>query len=94
MAEKKPVSAEAEDPAVIDDGKVDFYAFRDSSKYKDDIFVGLNGKGYKIQRGKHTRIPKAVAEVLEHSMEQDARTAELIEREGRGADELERALRY
>ena len=94
MAEKKPVSAEAEEPAVIDDGKVDFYAFKDTNKYKDDIFVGVNGKAYKIQRGKHTRIPKAVAEILENSMEQDARTAELIEREGKSADELERALRY
>ena len=94
MAEKKPVSAEAEEPVVMDDGKVDFYAFKDSGRYKNDIGVGVNGKWYTIQRGKHVRIPKAVAEVLENSMDQDARTAELIERETHGADELERALRY
>lgn len=90
MAEKKNVNAEAEEPVTgpADDGKVDFYAFKDSDKYSGDIYVGINGRGYRIKRGVHVRIPKAVAEVLENSMEQDARTATLIDREGR---EYERA---
>ncbi|MEA4920633.1 MAG: hypothetical protein VB078_06925 [Clostridiaceae bacterium] len=61
--------------------KVDFYAFKDNDKYKDDIFVAVNGKTFKIQRGKHVRIPRYVAEVLANSMDQDARTANLMEKE-------------
>ena len=93
---KTTEKAEAENPEAIeeqqpkDDGKVDFYAFRDSDKYKDDITVIINGKAYRIQRGKHVRIPKAIAEILEHSMEQDAKTAALIERES-GAYERDKA---
>ena len=39
---------------------VPFFAFRDNDKYKDDIFVGWNGKGYQIQRGKQVMIPRGV----------------------------------
>lgn len=69
-------------PVIPDKDKVDFYAFKDNDKYKDDIFVAVNGRSFKIQRGKHVRIPRYVAEVLENGMDQDAKTANLIEREG------------
>lgn len=61
--------------------RVEFYAFKDNDKYKDDIFVGKNGKPYRIQRGKRVKIPKSIAAILENSQEQDARTANLIEKE-------------
>lgn len=41
----------------------------------------VNGVGYIIQRGKNVKVPKAVAEVLQNSQEQDSRTAELIDQE-------------
>ena len=80
MPEKKeaPV-AEEFDPKKYWLEKVDFYAFKDNGRYKDDIHVGYNGKMYVIQRGKHVMIPRAVAEIIYQSMEQDQRTAELIE---------------
>lgn len=62
--------------------------FKDANKYKDDITVHVNGRRWTIQRGKTVQVPKAVAEVLEHSMNQDAATAEMISRkneEFRGA---------
>ena len=67
----------------IDDGMVSFYAFKDDDKYKDDIVVGLNGRMYRIQRGKHVRIPKAVYQIIRRSMAQDAATAEMLEQKGR-----------
>ena len=67
----------------IDDGMVSFYAFKDDDKYKDDIVVGLNGRIYRIQRGKHVRIPKAVYQIIRRSMAQDAATAEMLEQKGR-----------
>ena len=54
--------------------------FKDANKYKDDVTVHVNGRRWTIQRGKTVQVPKAVAEVLEHSMSQDAETAELISR--------------
>lgn len=66
-----------------DDGMVSFYAFKDDDRYKDDIVVGLNGKMYRIQRGKHVRIPKAVYHIIRRSMAQDAATAEMLEQKGR-----------
>ena len=61
--------------------RVPFKAFKDNGRYKDDIIVGWNGKMYRIQRGKEVMIPRAVREIIYESMEQDQRTAELIERE-------------
>ena len=55
--------------------------FKDNGKYKDDVFVGVNGKGYRIQRGVDVEVPESVANVLEESARQDAATAALIERE-------------
>lgn len=66
-----------------DDGMVSFFAFKDNDKYKDDIVVGLNGKMYTIQRGKHVRIPKPVYEIVRRSMDQDAATAEMLEQKSR-----------
>lgn len=33
----------------------------------DTIFVGLNGKGYTIQRGETVRLPKAVTAIIQDS---------------------------
>ena len=57
---------------------VPFFVFRDNDKYKDDIFVGWNGKGYQIQRGKQVMIPRGVYNILIRSMRQDERTSEPV----------------
>jgi len=72
------VKAEAK-PEENPDERVNVYLMRDS--YKGDVFVQVNGVGYIIQRGKNVKVPKAVAEVLQNSQEQDSRTAELIDQE-------------
>lgn len=54
---------------------------KDKDKYKDDVFVAVNGERILIKRGKPVKIKRKFAEVLEQSMAQDASTAELIERE-------------
>ena len=74
------VKAEAK-PEEKPDDWVNVYLMRDSDKYKGDVFVQVNGVGYIIQRGKNVKVPKAVAEVLQNSQEQDSRTAELIDQE-------------
>ena len=70
MAEKKTVKPE--------DELVTVQLFKDSGKYKNDVTLHVNGQNVVIQRGKPVQIKKKFAEVLEHSMLQDARTADLI----------------
>lgn len=45
--------------------------FKDNQRYKAPVFVGVNGVTYLVQRGVDVKVPKAVAEVLEHSEEMD-----------------------
>ena len=54
------------------------HLFKDNGRYKDDVFVGVNGVNYMIQRGVDVEVPPEVAEVLEHSQQQDERTAARI----------------
>lgn len=52
--------------------------FKDNSRYKGDLFVSVNGACWKIRRGVEVEVPAEVAEVLEHSQQQDERTAARI----------------
>ena len=52
--------------------------FKDNQRYKAPVFVGVNGVTYLVQRGVDVEVPKAVAEVLEHSEEMDNAAMEKI----------------
>ena len=68
--------AKAEEKAEAkDDGMVTIHLFKDDDRYSAPVFVGVNGDSYLIQRGMDVKVPKAVAEVLEHSIKQDAEAA-------------------
>lgn len=64
---------------------VEVELFKDNKDYKDDVFVCINGRNKVIKRGKKVKIPKAYAKVLEQSMKQDRRTADLMDKK---ADEF------
>lgn len=64
-----------------DSNLVPIRLFKDNDKYKDDVFVAVNGHSFQIRRGETVMVPDYVAEVLEQSMAQDNATANLIERE-------------
>lgn len=74
---KAQVGAATKDPEDL----VPVRLFKDGDKYKDDVFVAVNGRTYQIQRGVTVKVPRYVADVLEQSMEQDNATANLIEQE-------------
>ena len=44
---------------------------RDNKNYQGDVFVGVNGRTWQIQRGVEVEVPDYVAEVLKNSMKQD-----------------------
>lgn len=53
--------------------------FKGPDRFSNDVFVGLNGKGYLIKRGVDVEVPAGVAEILRHSEEQDTLTANHME---------------
>ena len=57
---------------------VEVRLFKDNEKYKDDVYVAINGKNCVIRRGEWTRIRRKFALLLDQSEIQDLRTAELM----------------
>lgn len=58
---------------------VEIKLFKDTGKYKDDVFVAVNGESIAIKRGERVRIKRKFAEVLDNSEHQDYETSRLIE---------------
>lgn len=54
--------------------------FKDNNKYKDDVFVSVNGENCVIKRGVNVMVKRKFAAVLELSDLQDTETSELIEK--------------
>lgn len=59
---------------------VEVKLFKDNNKYKDDVFVGVNGETCQLQRGEKVLVKRKFAEVLENSDLQDFETSKLIEK--------------
>lgn len=88
---ESPVSAEerAAQEAHMNE-LVDVKLFKDNDKYKEPVFVAVNGESIAIERGVRVKIKRKFAEVLDNSDNQDYETALLIEAkssEGRKAIE-------
>lgn len=67
---------------------VKIHLFKDSGRYSGDVFVGINGKTWMIQRGVDVEVPESVAEVLEHSQMQDSLTAKRVAQAAAAAQQL------
>lgn len=76
MAEKATKSVQkTEKKAKINakkyyDEKVTVKLFKDTGRYKDDVFVAVNGVGMIVPRGVEVQIPRKYAEVLRNSEKQ------------------------
>ena len=55
--------------------------FRDNDRYRDDVYVAVNGQNCIIKRGEWVKVKRKFALVLDSSEIQDMKTAELIEGE-------------
>lgn len=62
---------------------VEVKLFKDTGKYKDDVFVAVNGENCVIKRGERVQIKRKFAEVLDHSEHQDYETSLMIEQKSR-----------
>lgn len=52
--------------------------FYDGDKYKEPLFVGINGMTWLIKRGEPVEVPVEVADVINQSLIQDGKTAQMI----------------
>ena len=59
---------------------VEVKLFKDNNKYKDDVFVAVNGENCVIKRGEKVLVKRKFAEVLDNSDLQDYETSKLIEK--------------
>ncbi len=57
--------------------------FKDNDRYRDDVYVAVNGQNCIIKRGEWVKIKRKFAMVLDASEIQDMKTAEFIEKEQR-----------
>ena len=62
------------------DELVEVKLFKDNNKYKDDVFVAVNGENCVIKRGERVQIKRKFADVLDKSDMQDYETSLLIEK--------------
>lgn len=67
MEQETVVAAEQETSAAEGQKMVEIRLFKDGEKYKDPVFVAVNGKTYMIERGVKVSVPDYVAEVLANS---------------------------
>ena len=65
--------------------------FRDNDRYKDDVYVAVNGQNCVIKRGEWVKIKRKFAMVLDQSEIQDMQTAEYLEAEQARFREAEQA---
>ncbi len=65
--------------------------FRDNDRYRDDVYVAVNGQNCVIKRGEWVKIKRKFAMVLDQSEIQDIQTAEMLEAEQRRYRAMENA---
>jgi hypothetical protein len=86
-AEEKKRKAAAEYESYLNE-YISVKLFKDNDRYKDDVYVAVNGQNCIIKRGEWVRIKRKFAMVLDASEIQDMKTAEFIEREQRRFAEI------
>lgn len=61
--------------------------FYDGDKYKDPVFVGINGMSWLVKRGEPVEVPVEVYDVLMNQMKQDKSAADLMKSLQKGSKE-------
>lgn len=89
-ANKKQAMDEATKKAIAEGEEyVEIELFKDNGKYKDDVFVSINGENAMIKRGEPVKIKRKFAVLLKQSGNQDYQTAKFIDAK---ADEFQREV--
>ena len=89
MVKNTETAAQEAAKASPGDELVEVMLFKDSNRYKGDVFVAVNGVGCQVKRGVPVKIKRKYANVLKQSMVADNVT-ELL-KEGFSSDFSEKA---
>lgn len=77
MTEEQKKKAE-EEKAYYNE-EVEIELFKDNGRYKDDVFVAVNGVGCLIQRGKKIKVKRKYALAIEDALKQNKKAYDFIE---------------
>lgn len=66
--------------------------FKDNDRYKEDVFVAVNGRAYMIKRGVEVEVPECVKEVLDNSATQEERAVEYMQTQQKEYEEKTKNL--
>lgn len=64
---------------------VEVELFKDTDKYKDDVFVAVNGVGMIVPRGEKVKIPRKFAIALENARTQENFAIKTMQKLSEGA---------
>ena len=74
MAKKDEMQQETQEQKMVT-----IMLHKDDNEHKEDLFVGVNMKDYRIPRGKPVEVPEEVAEVIKNAMAQENAAMEFSE---------------
>lgn len=83
---KEEVSEVVEAPKIVEgspewyEEEIEIRLFKDNGKYKEPLFVALNGQSLLIERGKRVKVKRKFAEIIEQSLDQDEYANSIIEK--------------
>ena len=89
MAEQTKKTEKAKSCTNYYDELVTVKLFKDNDKYRDDVFVAVNGKGMIVPRGKEVEIPRKYAIALKNSEAQDSFAAQYTAELAKNANSAE-----
>lgn len=72
--------------------EVEIELFKDNGKYKDDLFVAVNGVGCLIQRGKKVKVKRKYALAIENALKQNRKAYDFMELKVRECQDAESKL--
>ncbi len=78
---KHEIKSDAFDVEAYLNEEVAVKLFRDNERYRDDVYVAINGQNCLIKRGEWVKIKRKFALVLDQSEIQDMNTADWLENE-------------
>lgn len=89
---KAAAAAETSDPNAYLEEYIEIMLFKDNDKYKDDLFVSVNGQTCLIKRGVPVKVKRKFAQLIDSSQRQDLYAAQLAEQFANQYREKEKVL--
>lgn len=87
-AEEKPRGALADMAPYVETETRKIKLFRDEYRYKEPLYVAINGRNWVIKRGVEVELPKYVADYIDQILAEEEAIRDRIDREEREYREM------